>query len=71
MVIGKNMPLPWWEKYTLTVEEASNYFGIGEKALRRFLSEHKDSDFIINNGTKILIKRKVFEKYIDEKMTII
>lgn len=71
MVIGKNIPLPWWKKYTLTVEEASNYFGIGEKTLRRFLNEHKDSNFIINNGTKLLIKRKVFEKYIDEKMTVI
>lgn len=71
MVIGKDMPLPWWEKYTLTVEEAAIYFGIGEKTLRRFLNEHKDSDFIICNGTKILVKRKLFEKYIDENMNVI
>ncbi|MBE5884450.1 MAG: excisionase [Lachnospiraceae bacterium] len=71
MVIGKNIPLPWWEKYTLTVEESAVYFGIGEKTLRRFLNEHKDSDFIICNGTKILVKRKLFEKYIDENMNVI
>lgn len=68
MEVGKSMPLPWWEKYTLTVEEASLYFGIGEKTLRRFIKAHKDEDFIIYNGTKVQIKRKVFEKYIDDKV---
>ena len=71
VMVSKNISLPWWEKYTLTVEEASDYFGIGEKVLRRFLNEHKNDDFIIMNGNKVLIKKKVFEKYVDEKMTII
>lgn len=35
MIVGKDIPLSWWEKYTLTLEEASLYFGIGEKTLRR------------------------------------
>ena len=64
----KNMQLPWWEKYTLTLEEASDYFGIGEKTLRRFIKEHQNERFIILNGTKIYIKKKMFEKYIDEKL---
>ena len=64
--VGKEIPLPWWGKYTLTIEEASGYFGIGEKALRRFLNEHKESGFVICNGTKILVKRRKFEEYIDE-----
>lgn len=71
MIIGRDMPLPWWGKYTLTVEEASSYFGFGEKTLRRFLNNHKDSDFVIFNGSKILVKRKMFEKYIDEKMNVV
>ena len=25
--------LPWWQKYTLTLNEASEYFGIGYKKL--------------------------------------
>ncbi len=70
-MVNKNISLPWWEKYTLTIEEASDYFGIGEKVLRRFMNEHKDSDFIIMNGNKMLIKKKAFEKYIDENMTVI
>lgn len=61
--------LPWWMKYTLTIEEASEYFGIGNKTLRRFIKEHRDADFIIQNGAKIQIKRKAFEKYLDENIT--
>lgn len=61
--------IPWWEKYTLTVEEASQYFGIGEKTLRRFIKEHGAENFIIYNGAKVQIKKKALEKYIDEKVT--
>lgn len=63
--------VPIWEKYTLTIEEASQYFGIGEKTLRRFVKEHMEEDFIICNGAKVLIKRKVFEKYIDESLSVL
>ncbi len=70
MIVGKDIPLPWWEKYTFTIEEASLYFGIGEKTLRRFVREHPNENFIIYNGTKVQIKKKVFERFIDEKLTI-
>ena len=70
MIVGKDIPLPWWEKYTLTIEEASLYFGIGEKTLRRFVKEHPNEDFIIYNGTKVQIKRKVFEKKKKKKVTV-
>lgn len=58
--------VPIWEKYTLTVAEASDYFNIGESKLRRFLSEHEGESYILMNGTKVLIKRKKFENIIDE-----
>ena len=32
-----NTDVPIWEKYSLTLEEASKYFRIGEKKLRRFV----------------------------------
>ena len=60
---------PWWNKHTLTIEETAIYFGFGEKALRRFIAENKDQNFIIQNGVKILIKRKLFEHFVDEKMS--
>ena len=37
--------LPWWQKYTLTLNEASEYFGIGYKKLKLFVQEHSDEEF--------------------------
>ena len=34
-----NNDVPIWEKYTLTIEEASKYFRIGENKLHRWLGD--------------------------------
>ena len=60
-----NTDVPIWEKYTLSIEEASRYFRIGEKKLRRLAEENLDSGWVIVNGNRIQIKRKQFEKIID------
>ena len=60
-----NTDVPIWEKYTLTREEASKYFRIGEKKLRKLAEENIDSGWVIVNGNRIQIKRKLFEKIID------
>ena len=57
--------VPIWEKYTLTIEEASKYFRIGEKKLRKLAEENLDAGWVIVNGNRIQIKRKQFEKIID------
>ena len=57
-----NTDVPIWEKYTLTVEEASKYFRIGEKKLRKLAEENLDAGWVIVNGNRIQIKRKQFEK---------
>ncbi len=57
--------VPVWEKYTLTVKEAARYFRIGENKLRRIIAENKDADFLLWNGNRPQIKRKLFEQYID------
>jgi hypothetical protein len=61
--------IPWWEKYTLTVAESAIYFGIGEKALRKLIKENENADFLIHIGVKVVIKRKKFEQYLDEKIS--
>ena len=33
----KQTDIPIWERYTLTIEEASKYFRIGENKLRRLV----------------------------------
>ena len=45
-----NTDVPIWEKYTLTVEEASKYFRIGEKKLRKLAEENLDAGWVIVNG---------------------
>lgn len=62
----KQIDIPIWERYTLTIEEASKYFRIGENKLRRLADENKNADWLIMNGNRIQIKRKQFEKIIDK-----
>lgn len=57
--------VPIWEKYTLTIEEAAKYFRIGEKKLRSLAEDNLDAGWVIMNGNRLQIKRKLFEKVID------
>ena len=61
----KQTDIPIWERYTLTIEEASKYFRIGENKLRRLAEEYKNANWLIMNGNRIQVKRKQFEKIID------
>ena len=58
--------IPIKDKFCLTIDEASEDFGIGEKKLRKIVAENLNSDFVIQNGVKYLIKRKRFEVFLDE-----
>jgi hypothetical protein len=58
--------IPIWRKYTLTLEEAAEYFRIGQSKLRKIIAENPNADFLLSNGNRTQIKRKLFEKYIDE-----
>ena len=65
-----SVEMPFWEKYTLTIREAAEYFHIGEKKMRRIAEENINSDFVIMNGNRIMIKRKCFEQYIDQATAV-
>ena len=58
------------DKFLLTVDEASSYFGIGQKKIRQIVAENINSGFIIQNGTKYLIKRQRFEAFLNEVTAI-
>jgi len=62
--------IPYWEKYMLTLREAAEYFHIGEKKMRQIVDENMDADFLLENGNRVMIKRKRFEEYLD-KATVI
>ncbi len=57
--------VPLWEKYLLTVEEAAEYFGIGQKRIRRIISFDPTAAYLLTVGNRTQIKRVQFEKYID------
>ena len=61
-----NLDVPIWEKYTLTIEEAAKYFRIGENKLRRLAEENLNAGWVLQNGNRLQIKRKKFEKLVDE-----
>ncbi len=61
--------VPICQKYCLTIPQAVEYFGIGESRLRQIVNENinnnTSNNFILQNGNKILIKRKLFENFLD------
>lgn len=57
-------------KFCLTIDEVVIYFNIGEKKLRKLVSDNLDSGFIIQNGVKFLIKRKRFEDFLNDLTAI-
>lgn len=60
-----DLSMPLWERYLMTIEEASSYFRIGENKLRQIDNEHK-RECVVMNGNRMLIKKKNFEKVIDK-----
>lgn len=60
---------PLWHKSYLTVEEAATYSGIGKDKLRE-LTDDENCPFVLWNGTKRLIKRRVLDEYLDKAYSI-
>ncbi len=61
--------IPFCEKANLTLEEAAAYFSIGQQKLRD-LTDNEDCDFVLWIGSKRLIKKNKFLKYIEEQYSI-
>ncbi|MCF0135060.1 MAG: DNA-binding protein [Lachnospiraceae bacterium] len=66
---GVTIAIPSCEKYMLTIREASIYFSIGTKKLRR-LAEDNLGVFSVYCGNKFLINRTKFEQYLNDTSTI-
>ena len=62
----KDNSVPIWEKMTLTLEEAAAYSNIGINKLRE-ISNHPTCNFVVYVGSKRLIKRKAFERFIENE----
>ena len=62
--------IPYWEKYMLTLREAAEYFHIGEKKMRQIVDDNMDASFLLESGNRVMIKRKLFEEYLDRATVI-
>ena len=65
----KNVPITLGEKYMLTIREASIYFNIGVKKIRR-LAEDNLGVFSIYSSNRYLIIRPKFEEHLCRISTI-
>lgn len=61
--------VPIWEKSNLTVEEAVAYSGIGVNKIKE-ISNDDNCSFVLWVGKKRLIKRRIFDKYIENCFSI-
>lgn len=61
--------VPIWEKENLTLEEAAAYFGIGINKLRELTSD-ENCKFVLWIGTKRLVKRRAFQKYLENAYSL-
>ena len=66
----RNIEIPIWEQYSLTIEESAVYFRIGENTLREIIKNNPDSDFWFWNGNRKQIKRRLFEEFMDKQNVI-
>lgn len=61
--------VPIWEKSTLTLEEAAAYSGIGINKIREITND-EHCKFVLWIGNKRLIKRRLFDAYIEQAYSI-
>ena len=62
---NKILQVPIWHKYSLSIEEAAEYYGIGGKRLRSIAYENEGSGFILEIGSHVRFKRRLFEEFLD------
>lgn len=62
--------VPIWEKYALTTAEASQYFHIGYKKLKAIINKDKYAKYLIWQGGRVFIKRKLFEEWLNNEIEV-
>lgn len=69
-MINETNKTPIWHKYTLTIEEAADYFRIGQSKLAMLIDRNPGAIWILENGNRKQIKRRLFEQFIDSTPSI-
>ncbi len=66
---SKGERVPIYQKLALTIREAAEYSNIGINKIDAMLKQ-PNCPFVLYIGTRKLVKRKEFERYISEKVAI-
>lgn len=61
--------IPIWQKSNLSLEEAAAYSGIGINKLRNMTND-ESCKFVLWVGNKRLIKRRLFDLFIEQAYSI-
>ena len=67
--MNKPIEIPIYQKQNLTIEEAAVYSNIGQGKLRE-MTDNDNCRFVIWVGKKRLIKRRMFDEYIEKQFSI-
>ncbi len=51
-------------KYVLSLNEATQYFGIGEKRMRSLIRNNEDEPWVLMVGSHYRVKRLAFEQWL-------
>lgn len=62
--------VPLWAKYALTLPEAAEYFHLGYNKLREIVRKDKYAEYLLWNGGRVYIKRKLFEEFLNSKTEV-
>jgi len=62
--------IPIYVKYSLNIEEAATYFGIGTKKIYGIIRDNPNADFLLEIGSHYRIKRVLFENFLNEQSSL-
>ena len=66
---SKQREVPIWERSLLTINEASDYTGIGINRLRS-LTSNRNCELVIWVGNRRMFKRKKLDEYLENASSI-
>ena len=70
MAKNTKLSIAFYERYLMTVDEAAVYFHIGYKKMRSLIKDYPGAKWILYSGSRIMIKREQFEKWLDNQSAI-
>ena len=53
------------DRYALSIYEAAEYFHIGQTKLRSIVDQNAHAPYVLRSGGKVMIKRRLFEEFLD------